>query len=331
MMTTPELMNEQVLPAGVGSQMGMRRAAAPASRCEGAGQLLQKALVDVWNVDEDLPWETRVDLDSLDVADRESLVAQLPEYRKLDAKDQHQLKLRELGWNLSNLLEGEWRGGVIAAQIMVDCAPESRDTAAFMSTVANDEVKHHHVLRRYLQENTSLIRAPHAGLDRLFNDLQGHEVWELKLLIGQVVFEAPATSTIHSLFMRSGREPLLSAILRRILRDEARHLAFSNAVTGSIARRYSSSVLRSVEDMLFEAVVACVATFPAEPVWHEMGFPREASRRHAVEALAERGILDVYTRLLPKQLASRGFPVVRLSHLLQNGLVPRLLAGAANA
>lgn len=288
--------------------------------------LLGKALADAWNPEADLPWDSRVELEEVDLSDRHSLIAKLPEFSRFGAREHSGLKVGELGWCLSNLLEGEWRGGLLAAQMMLDCAPESRQTAAFISTVMHDEVKHHEVLRRYLEAREGLLMKPHGSFDQLFTDLQHHPVWELKVLVGQLVFEATATSTLHSLFMHS-REPLLTAILRRIMKDEARHLAFTNCVIGEIPQRYSAETVHEVEDVMFEAVVACVSTFAPEPVWQRMGLPMQACRRAAFEALCDTGIIDFYSRVLPRQLAQRGFPSDRLSRLLGDGLKARLCDG----
>ena len=141
-----------------------------------------------------------------------------------------------------------------------------------------------------------------------------------------MLFEATATSTMESLYVRC-REPLLAAILRRIMRDEARHLAFSYVIAGTLGHRYTPSQYRSMEDIMFEAVVACLSTFLAEPVWHEMGFPREVARRCALDQMVARGVIASYARVVPRQLAQRGFPSDRLAKLLREDLVPRLMEG----
>ena len=77
---------------------------------------------------------------------------------------------------------------------------------------------------------------------------------------------------------------------------------------------------------MFEAVVACLSTFLAEPVWAEIGIPHALGRRAAVEELMSRGVIAAYARVVPRQLATRGFPSDRLAHLIREDLVPRLLA-----
>jgi hypothetical protein len=149
----------------------------------------------------------------------------------------------------------------------------------------------------------------------------------VKLLVGQVVLEWTAASLISTLLLKS-REPLLTAILRVNLKDEARHLAYSHELREPLARIFEKRVASEMEDLVFESVRASVAALLAEPVWAELGLEGRQMRRHGLERLESLGVLTRYREVVPQQLERCGFPIARLKRRLGQGLVKGLIDDA---
>jgi hypothetical protein len=138
-----------------------------------------------------------------------------------------------------------------------------------------------------------------------------------------------ACSMLHSLFMRA-KEPLLADMIRKILRDEARHAAFSYEVTGAVLAGQSRAARLEMEDMLFESVVACISGFLPIAAWREEGFSIPECRQAAVRALAEARVFDFYGRVFPQCLERYGLATDRLRALVAEDL-PRRVEGDAIA
>ena len=124
-----------------------------------------------------------------------------------------------------------------------------------------------------------------------------------------------AASLVSTLLIKS-REPLLTALLRVNLKDEGRHLAYSQELREPLAQAMEGGVPREMEDLVFESVRASVAALLAEPVWSELGLDQKRMRRHALERLERQGVLARYRTLVPQQLERCGFPVHRLKQRL---------------
>jgi hypothetical protein len=294
----------------------------PDSRVE---SLIEKALAEAWLPTRDLDWSAEVSLDSLRTPEALCSVSDVPAYRKMSARARDEYRLKETAWALSNLIFGEKRGALLSAQVIVDSIDEqSAADAQFLGVLVVEEARHFEALERYVGEKIRITYPPHSAMVELFRGLQTHRLWQLKLIVGQILFEPTACSMLHSLLVRS-EEPLLFEIIRRILRDEARHLAYSYDVAGDLVRRVRGSEKTEAEDLIFESVVSCLAAFLPEGPWSEAQLDAGVCRKAAVEALAKRGVLQHFTSALPTQLARHGFPSERLRDLIEHDLAKKLL------
>src|SRR5204863_8156401 len=123
---------------------------------------------------------------------------------------------------------------------------------------------------RYLAEKARVLYPPCRQLRRALDAVEACASPEIKVLLGQVVFEWNAASLLATLVTKA-REPLLSAVLRTNLKDEARHLAYSQELREPLARVLSGRIAPGMEDLVFESIRASVAAHLAEPVWEELG------------------------------------------------------------
>ena len=288
------------------------------------GALVGAALRNSWSF-EDLPWDSPIDPAQRGFGTQSFFADGLRQFRAMTLEQRRHFVFRETCFHLSNLLAGERSGETLIAQVMVLTGKERPGDREFLAIMANEEARHYLALHRYLSEKAGVLYPP---CDRLRESLDAVEACgspEVKILVGQVVFEWTAASLVSTLLARA-REPLLSAVLRVNLRDESRHIAYSHELREPLTRAFRGNAPREIEDLVFESVRASVAALLAEPVWAELGLERKAARRHALERLEELGVLDRYRVLIPHQLERCGFPVDKLRRRLGSGLVKGLAA-----
>jgi len=267
--------------------------------------LVDSALRHAWAFDE-LPWHLEVDPER-DRFPQESFFAEgLRPFGAMSAAERRSFVFRETCFHLSNLLAGERSGEQLIAQVMVLTARERPTHREFLAVMAQEEAKHYLALHRYLSEKAGVLYPACQQLRSALDAIEGCASPELKLLVGQVVFEWTAASLVATLLTKS-REPLLAAVLRVNLKDEARHLAYSQELREPLSRAFRGR---------------------AEPVWGELGLPARRMRRHALERLERLGVLHRYRTLVPDQLERCGFPAARLRRRLGQGLVKGLIRDA---
>lgn len=290
-------------------------------------RLVDGAYGDPWNPNADLPWAAPVDFRTLRIPDALCLASRLPAFQRLSARQRESFKQREMTSHLSRLSYGEQRAAALAAETLVMCPEERKEESWFIGTLVADETKHAAALDRYLQDKLGHAYPPHAALVEVFAGLSRAQDYDLNLFVGQVVLEGSAASLITSL-MVSLQEPLLRSMLRRIMRDEARHMRFAELVATAGGKRFRGAQKRRMEELLFEAAYAGAACLIPTDVWDELALPRAACLRATVDELKQRGVIRFYSKTVTHQLRRRGFPSERLEQLLDRHLEERLRAAA---
>jgi hypothetical protein len=287
--------------------------------------LVAQAYENSWDPEKDLPWDAANDPDRFEVPDTAALSASLPAYRRLGKAQRAWLKRRELASHLSCLAYGEQRAAVLAAETAL-IEPNQDPTATwFLATLMADESKHFAVLDRYLSKKAEASYAPTPALEKVFAALTRARDFELNLFVGQVVLEGTAASLLSSLLL-GVKEPLLREMLRRILRDEARHMKFAQLFSGSMHAKIDPRRRRAMEEILFEAAVAGASCLLPLPVWDELDLDRRKCIPAAVGELKRRGVIRFYTHVVGRRLARRGFPAAKLEQMLERMLEGRLRA-----
>jgi hypothetical protein len=286
--------------------------------------LVDASLRNAWSFHE-LPWHLDVDAERDGMPSKSFFADDLRAFRLMAPAQRRAFVFREACFHLSNLLAGERSGETLVAQVLVLTSRERPGHREFLAIMAMEEAKHFLALQRYLSEKAGALYPPCRRLRSALDAVEQCASPEVKLLVGQVVLEWTAASLVSTLLTQS-REPLLAAILRANLRDEARHLAFSQELREPLALAFAGRVPREMEDLVFESVRASAAALLAEPVWSELGLPARQMRKHALERLEKLGVLDRYRKLVPQQLERCGFPVERLQRRLGRDLLKGLVA-----
>ncbi len=286
--------------------------------------LLSHAHARAWDPFRDLDWHVVVDWRELELPDRSSLVSHFDVFPRLSRADRQAAKCLEMASHLSSLADGEQRAAELAAATSL-LDPPTQAHLWFLSTLMADEAKHYAVLVHYLHEKVRMSFTPAPALSVVFAELRAAASFELNTIAGQLVLEATASALLAAL-LTAVREPLLHSLLRKIMRDEARHMTFARSLSfdGDSPRDRQLLTRRQARDLLFEAAYAGAASLLALEAWEHVGIPPRQSRPQAVETLKAKGVLDFYRRVVIEQLARQGYRTDTLAQQLEKGLEQRL-------
>lgn len=233
-------------------------------------RLYENAKRDQWNASRDIDWNVTVDLDHGIFADELIDGYQSDYWNALNAKEQTALNVEFSCWRLSQLLHGE-AGAMLACSQLVNIVP-GNDAKFFQATQVVDEARHAEVLSRYLIEKCGGRIYPIApNISRLFDYLLGNGKWFIKTVGLQLIAETFAVSLFRML-SESAKDPTLREITRRILADEARHMAFSVLSLPDEIQGLNQGDLHELEDFTREALVLVMTGQFPEQAFEAVGF-----------------------------------------------------------
>jgi hypothetical protein len=135
---------------------------------------------------------------------------------------------------LSQFLHGE-QGALICTAKIVESVPWI-DAKYYSPTQVMDEARHVEVFAEYLDEKLSGHYAVNAHLRMLLDNIIADSRWDMTYLGMQIMIEGLALAAFG--FMHSMTpDPLLRQLLRHVMADEARHVAFGVLEPAGVLRR----------------------------------------------------------------------------------------------
>jgi hypothetical protein len=233
--------------------------------------LYEKSKDSMWNARTDLAWDTNVDPEAPSVPDQASPIYGTHLWDRLDQRTEVP-KLRRLhtSWLLSNFLHGE-QGALLATAQILSSVP-SADAKLYASTQVMDEARHVEAYDRYLREKVGCTFPISPHLSSLLENILRDSRWDMKYLGMQILVEGLALAAFGFIHQMSS-EPLIRDITRRIMQDEARHVAFGVLSLRGVYADMSEAELREREDFILDASRLMRDRFLAEEVWQHMGMP----------------------------------------------------------
>lgn len=192
--------------------------------------LYNKAMASQWNSVTELDWSTNVDPEGL--VDRSTpfmqiVIAAIDEPGSPIAtwgdKEITQIGVENLKASLSQFMHGE-QGAMMTAAKIVETVPWI-DAKYYAATQTMDEARHTEVFARYLQEKMGDAYTMSPALEAQIVALLEDSRWDIAYLGMQIVIESLALAAFGDLLRRT-TEPLLKKLLRYVISDEARHVAF---------------------------------------------------------------------------------------------------------
>ncbi len=243
-------------------------------------KLYEKAKHSQWNGETDLDWSTVVDQE--EVARNNAMntggfgegmdVSGTP-FAKWGEKEWTRLGMEFQNWSLSQFMHGE-QGALICTAKIVETVPWI-DAKYYASTQVMDEARHVEVFAKYLDTKLDGHYPINAHLQMLLDDIVEDSRWDMTYLGMQIMVEGLALAAfgfIHAITT----EPLLKKLLRYVMSDEARHVAFGVLSLQEYYQELSSAELKERQEFAFEAAVRMRDRFLQQEVWERMGVaPKE--------------------------------------------------------
>jgi hypothetical protein len=242
-------------------------------------RLYEKAKRSQWNGETDLPWDTDVDQEAVVVNNAmqnmgglmlgidESAVDGTP-FARFGPDEWIQLGVQSQNWTLSQFMHGE-QGALICTAKIVETVPWI-DAKYYASTQVMDEARHVEVFARYLDTKLSGHYPINAHLKMLLDDIVNDSRWDMTYLGMQIMVEGLALAAfgfIHQITT----EPLLKQLLRYVMSDEARHVAFGVLSLKEYYGELTDAELAERQEFAFEAAVRMRDRFLQQEVWDRMG------------------------------------------------------------
>jgi len=238
-------------------------------------KLYEKAKTSQWNAQTDLPWETDVDQEAVVVANAIA-TGGLGQGADLSGtpleswgdKEWIDFGVQSQNWTLSQFMHGE-QGALVCTAKIVESVPWI-DAKYYAATQVMDEARHVEVFAKYLDDKLSGHYPINAHLRMLLDDIIADSRWDMTYLGMQIMVEGLALAAFGFMHQMT-TEPLLKQLLRYVMSDEARHVAFGVLSLQEYYAQLSHAELRERQEFAFEAAVRMRDRFLQQEVWDQMG------------------------------------------------------------
>ncbi|MEY2403643.1 MAG: hypothetical protein QOD38_1194 [Acidimicrobiaceae bacterium] len=240
-------------------------------------KLYEKAKTSQWNGETDLPWDTDVDIEKVVAQapidpdnDPVMIAARAPGAPLANWGDSEftNLKMEMQNWTLSQFMHGE-QGALLCTAKIVETVPWI-DAKYYASTQVMDEARHVEVFAKYLDTKLTGHYPINAHLRMLLDDIINDSRWDMTYLGMQIMVEGLALAAFGFLHMLT-EEPLLKQLLRYVMSDEARHVAFGVLSLKEYYTGLSDAEMLERQQFAFEAAVRMRDRFLQQEVWERMG------------------------------------------------------------
>jgi hypothetical protein len=244
-------------------------------------KLYEKAKTSQWNGETDLPWDTDVDQEKVVLANATAaagadgmfgagLDLSGTPFAKWGDKEWIEFGVESQNWTLSQFMHGE-QGALICTARVVETVPWI-DAKYYGATQVMDEARHVEVFAKYLDTKLSGHYPINAHLRMLLDDIISDSRWDMTYLGMQIMVEGLALAAFGFMHQMT-TEPLLKKLLRYVMSDEARHVAFGVLSLKEYYAGLSGSEIRERQEFAFEAAVRMRDRFLQQEVWDRMGVP----------------------------------------------------------
>jgi len=126
------------------------------------------------------------------------------------------------------------------------------DAKYYAGTQTMDEARHVEVFSRYLHDKLEWEWPINASLKELLDATIKDSRWDFKYLGMQIIIEGLAMAAFGNLYQLA-QEPLLKELLKYVMKDESRHVAFGVLSLRGYYEDFPASELRDREDFIIYA------------------------------------------------------------------------------
>jgi hypothetical protein len=250
--------------------------------------LYNKAMASQWNSVTELDWSTEVDPEAL--VDPEGPLLRLARAaREVDGspianwgeRELMALGVESLKAQLSQFMHGE-QGAMMTAAKIVETVPWI-DARYYAATQTMDEARHTEVFAKYLHTKVGEAYPMSPFLDEQITTLLEDSRWDIAYLGMQIVIESLALAAFGSM-LRTTEEPLLRKLLRYVMSDEARHVAFGVLSLSEYYQGLSEAELKDRQEFLIENTLRNRSRSTTPEIWERLGVSAEAVVPCIIEA-----------------------------------------------
>lgn len=243
-------------------------------------KLYEKAKTGQWNGTTDLDWSTEIDIEKVVSGDQVAIAAGLDPTHYDDTVLKHwgpkewlDYGIQNRRWTLSQFLHGE-QGALLCTAKITETVPWY-DAKLYAATQVVDEARHVEVFGRYIDEKMGGAYQINAHLRMLLDDIVADSRWDMTYLGMQVMVEGLALAAFGFMHQLT-EEPLLKKLLRYVMSDEARHVAFGVLSLREVYEQMSDAEIAERQEFAYEAAVRMRDRFMSQEVWERMGVnPRD--------------------------------------------------------
>jgi hypothetical protein len=240
--------------------------------------LYNKAMASQWDSVNDLDWSTDVDPEFLAATtQRDNATVALARaaadvkgspFASWGDKEFDQLAIETLKASLSQFMHGEQGAMMVAAKI-VETVPWI-DAKYYAATQTMDEARHTEVFAKYLHEKLGEAYPMSRYLEAQIQVLVEDSRWDIAYLGMQIIIESLALAAFGQM-LRVTQEPLLRKLLRYVLSDEARHVAFGILSLGEYYENLTEAELLDRQEFMAENTIRNRSRSNTPEVWVRMG------------------------------------------------------------
>ena len=240
-------------------------------------KLYEKAKSSQWNGETDLDWSIEVDNEKFAQAMADMQAAQFAEagtdftgtpFEKWGPKEWLEQSMEGQKWSLSQFMHGE-QGALVCTAKIVETVPWI-DAKYYAATQVMDEARHVEVFAKYLDTKLEGHYPINTHLRMLLDDIIGDSRWDMTYLGMQIMVEGLALAAF-GMAMQTTPDPLLKQLLRYVMSDEARHVAFGVLSLKEFYDGLTDAEMLERQEFAFEAAVRMRDRFLQQEVWERMG------------------------------------------------------------
>jgi len=270
-------------------------------------KLYEKAKTAQWNGETDLDWSIEVDpgkillgLQGTNAAGPFKALAELPDspFKNFSDNEWEELGKESMNWRLSQFMHGE-QGALICTAKIVETVPWI-DAKYYASTQVMDEARHVEVFAKYLDTKLTGYYPINAHLKMLLDDIIQDSRWDMTYLGMQIMVEGLALAAFGFMYQIAD-EPLLKQLLRYVMSDEARHVAFGVLSLKEYYAELTDAELLERQEFAFEAAVRMRDRFLQQEVWDRMGVDKRKIMKMMLEIPEDQLIFQqmLFSKIVP--------------------------------
>ncbi len=256
----------------------------------GLNKLYEKAKGAQWDGEQDLDWSIEVDQEEMvrlnGIPNRETLLElgvdiSGTSFERWGEKEWLELELETSVWALSQFMHGE-QGALVCTAKIVETVPWI-DAKYYAATQVMDEARHVEVFSKYLDTKTDGWYPVNTHLQALLDDIINDHRWDMTYLGMQVMVEGLALAAFGNM-MNQTHDPLLKKLLRYVMSDEARHVAFGVLSLQEYYAELSEAELFERQEFAYDAAIRMRDRFQRQEIWDRFGIDvKEAIRTFSAQ------------------------------------------------